>query len=98
MFVMAIIYKFTPKKNKNKPYSQHFIEKVSAKKVTEFLMAQDPHLPHKVAESMSIAIITSTHLQLLLDEHGIDVPSTVDNSFDEYYNLNYLDHGSETIH
>jgi hypothetical protein len=85
MQIMAIIYKFTPKKNKNKPYSQHFIEKVSAKKVTQFLMAQDP-------------IITSTHLQLLLDEHGLDVPRTVDNSFDEYHNLNYLDHGSETIH
>jgi hypothetical protein len=53
MQIMAIIYKFTPKKNKNKPYSQHFIEKVSAKKVTQFLMAQDPALPHKVAESMS---------------------------------------------
>lgn len=98
MFIMAIIYKFTPKKNNKKPYSQHFIETVSAKKVTEFLMAQDKALPKKVAESMSLAIITSTHLQLLLDEHGIDVPRTVDNSFDEYYNLNYLDHGSETIH
>ena len=96
MFIMAIIYKFVPKKRKKKdPYSQHFIQKVSAKKVTEFLMAQDPCLPKDIAESMSFAIITSTHLQLLLEEHGLSVPSK---EYDEYTHLNYLDHGSETIH
>jgi hypothetical protein len=41
---MAIIYKFTGKKNKQ-PYSETFINNVDAIKVADFLRAENPNLP-----------------------------------------------------
>ena len=95
MFIMAIIYKFVPKKRSKKTYSQHFIEKVSARKVSKYLLDQDANLTKDVADSMALAIISSTHLQLLLEEKGITVPH---DTLDEFAHIDFLDHGSETIH
>ena len=92
---MAIIYKFVTKKRRKKAYSQHFIEKVSARKVSKYLLEQDRNLTQDVADSMAIAIISSTHLQLLLEEKGITVPH---DTLDEFQHIDFLDHESETIH
>ena len=95
MFIMAIIYKFVPKKKSKKTYSQHFIEKVSARKVSKYLLEQNRNLTQDVADSMALAIISSTHLQLLLEEKGITVPH---DTLDEFQHIDFLDHESETIH
>ena len=93
---MAIIYKFTGKKNKQ-PYSETFINNVDAIKVADFLRAENPNLPDVILLSMAHAIIASTHLQLLLDEYGIVIPDSVYESLDDN-NVNYLDYGKETLH
>ncbi|MDA0764136.1 MAG: hypothetical protein O3A39_06845 [Proteobacteria bacterium] len=93
---MAIIYKFRNKKSK-KPYSDTFISEVDAVKVAEFLKAENPVLPTVILLSMANAIIASTHLQLLLEEHNIVVPETVYDSF-ENDEVTYLDCKSKTVH
>ena len=68
---------------------------MSARKVSKYLLDQDANLTKDVADSMALAIISSTHLQLLLEEKGITVPH---DTLDEFAHIDFLDHGSETIH
>ena len=93
---MAIIYKFN-NKNKKQPYSDTFLSEVKLDKVTSFLQAENPYLPISILKSMAKAIIASTHLQLLLDEHDIVIPNEVYDSF-ENNEINYLDYGTKTLH
>jgi hypothetical protein len=94
---MAIIYKFTGKSSKKDDYSDTFLKEVDLNKVTDFLRAENPNLPEKILVSMANAIVASTHLQLLLDEHGIVIPSSVYETFEDH-EINYLDYGSKTLH
>ena len=94
---MGKIYKFTGKIKKAKPYSHTFIRKVSKANVSAFLQMENPSIPTKVCDALADSLISSTHLQLLLDENNLNVPASVDNSFEDL-NSYYLDYGKKTLH
>ena len=71
------------------------IYKFVPKKTSKKAYSQDCNLTQDVADSMALAIISSTHLQLLLEEKGITVPH---DTLDDFDHIEFLDHGSETIH
>jgi len=77
---MAKIYKF-PKDNKL--YSKKFIRNINPDAIGDFIKKQNPHLSLRAADAMALAIIYSTHLQLVFDEEGSKVPVDIMQDFED---------------
>lgn len=94
---MAKIYHFKGKKNKKKPYSEEFMDKIDLRKIASFLQMENSDMPDKVADAIATSIVSSTYMQLVLDEFVYEMPESVENSFYND-NINYIHNEKETIH
>ena len=77
---MTITYK---SHNKNKKYSDHFLNSIDPNKIGNFIQAQNPGMSLRAADAMALALIYSTYLQLVFDEEGEDIPADVLREFEE---------------
>ena len=62
---MAKIFKFPFKKAR---YSESFLKKVDPNKIGAFISKEHPDLSIRAADALALAIIYSTHLQLVFEE------------------------------
>ncbi len=69
------IFKF-PKGGK--PYSGKFLDKVKPNAIGDFIKEKNPHLSLKAADALALAIIYSTHLQLVFEEEGNQIIPTME--------------------
>ena len=51
---------------------------------------QNPHLSLRAADALALAIIYSTHLQLVFEEEGKDIPIDVMQEFEENEHEQFL--------
>ena len=72
---MKNILKFPKKK---KPFSNKFLDEVSPNAIGDYIKEQNPHLSIKAADAMALAIIYSTHLQLVFEEEGNQIIPTME--------------------
>ena len=77
---MSIILKFPKTK---KLYSDKFLTGVKPNAIGDFIKKENPHLSIKAADSMALAIIYSTYLQLVFEEEGNHIVPSMD-EFDTY--------------
>jgi hypothetical protein len=82
---------------KKKPYSEHFIDTVDLRKISSFLQMENPDMPDRVADAIANSIVSSTFMQLVLDEFMYDMPKSVEDSFYND-NINYIHNEKETVH
>ena len=94
---MAKIYKF-PKENKL--YSKKFMKNINPNAIGDFIHKQNPHLSLRAADAMALAIIYSTHLKLVFEEEGSQIPIDVMEDFEENDHKSFLwnSHGPKTLH
>ena len=94
---MAKIYKFPKSK---KLYSQKFIQNINPNAIGDFIQKQNPHLSLRAADAMALAIIYSTHLKLVFEEEGSQIPIDVMEDFEENDHKSFLwnKHGPKTLH
>ncbi len=94
---MAKIYKFPKDK---KLYSQKFIQNINPNAIGDFIHKQNPHLSLRAADAMALAIIYSTHLKLVFEEEGSQIPIDVMEDFEENDHKSFLwnKHGPKTLH
>ena len=77
---MAKLYKI-PKKNND--YSKEFLKKVNPNAIGDFIKEKNPHISIRAADALALAIIYSTHFQLVFDEEGKNIPIDVMQEFEE---------------
>ncbi len=58
---------------KKKPFSDKFLNEVSPNAIGDYIKEKNPHLSIKAADAMALAIIYSTHLQLVFEEEGSEI-------------------------
>ena len=58
---------------KKKLFSNKFLDEVSPNAIGDYIKEQNPHLSIKAADAMALAIIYSTHLQLVFEEEGSEI-------------------------
>jgi len=93
---MAKLYKFP---NKNKKYSTEFMDKINPNAIGDFIKEHNPHLTLKAADALALAIIYSTHLQLVFEEEGKDIPINVMKEFETNSHEQFLwTDGKKTLH
>ena len=93
---MAKLYKFP---DKMKKYSKDFMDKINPNAIGDFIHKQNPDISLRAADALALAIIYSTHLQLVFEEEGKDIPFDVMQSFEENEHTNFLwAHGKKTLH
>ena len=93
---MAKLYKF-PKKNKD--YSKEFLKKVNPNAIGDFIKEKNPHISIRAADALALAIIYSTHLQLVFDEEGKNIPIDVMQEFEENSHEQFMwNYGKKTLH
>jgi len=93
---MAKLYKFP---DKMKKYSKDFMDKINPNAIGDFIHKHNPHISLRAADALALAIIYSTHLQLVFEEEGKDIPFDVMQSFEENEHANFLwTHGKKTLH
>ena len=93
---MAKLYKFP---DKIKKYSKDFMDKINPNAIGDFIQKQNPHLTLRASDALALAIIYSTHLQLVFEEEGNDIPFDVMQSFEKNEHANFLwAHGKKTLH
>tara|TARA_B100000029_G_C17215532_1_gene829740 strand:- start:176 stop:457 length:282 start_codon:yes stop_codon:yes gene_type:complete len=77
---MAKIFKFPKSKEL---YSQKFIKNINPNAIGDFIHKQHPDISIRAADAMALAIIYSTHLQLVFEEEGSAIPIDIMNKFEE---------------
>ena len=94
---MAKIYKFPKGK---KLYSQRFIQNINPNAIGDFIHKQHPELSLRAADAMALAIIYSTHLKLVFEEEGSQIPIDVMEDFEENDHKSFLwnNYGPKTLH
>ncbi len=94
---MAKIYKFPKDKEL---YSKKFIQNINPNAIGDFIHKQNPHLSLRAADAMALAIIYSTHLKLVFEEEGSQIPIDVMEDFEENDHKSFLwnKHGPKTLH
>ena len=94
---MAKIYKF-PKENEL--YSKKFMKNINPNAIGDFIHKQNPHLSLRAADAMALAIIYSTHLKLVFEEEGSQIPIDVMEDFEENDHKSFLwnNYGPKTLH
>ena len=94
---MAKIYKFPKDK---KLYSKKFIQNINPNAIGYFIQKQNPHLSLRAADAMALAIIYSTHLKLVFEEEGSQIPIDVMEDFEENDHKSFLwnNYGPKTLH
>lgn len=90
---MAIIYKFKGKAKQKK--SDNFIKQVDPTQVSVYLQSTNPDMPKPVADALSMAIITTTHLDLVLAEHDLELLRTFTDAYNTFQDIDY---GQKTLH
>ena len=76
---MAKLYKFP---NKHKKYSKEFLKKIDPNAIGDFIKEKNPHISIRAADALALAIIYSTHLQLVFEEEGSPIPIDVMQEFE----------------
>ena len=71
---MAVIFKFP---GKRKQYSEEFLKSIDPNKIGDFIQAQNPGMSLRAADSMALAVIYSTYLQIVFEEEGEVVPTDI---------------------
>jgi hypothetical protein len=94
---MAKIYKFPDSK---KLYSKKFIQNINPDAIGNFIHHENPHLSLRAADAMALAIIYSTHLRLVFEEEGSQIPIDIMKDFEENEHKSFLwcSHDPKTLH
>ena len=79
---MAKLYKFPNKSNKSKKYSKEFLKKIDPNAIGDFIKEKNPQISIRAADALALAIIYSTHLQLVFEEEGSPIPIDVMQEFE----------------
>ena len=77
---MKNILKFPKKK---RLFSNKFLNEVSPNAIGDYIKEKNPHLSIKAADAMALAIIYSTHLQLVFEEEGNQIDPSME-ELDKY--------------
>ena len=73
--------------------------KIYPNAIGDFIHKQNPDISLRAADALALAIIYSTHLQLVFEEEGKDIPFDVMQSFEENEHAKFLwAHGKKTLH
>jgi len=84
---MAKLYKFP---DKHKKYSKEFLKKIDPNAIGDFIKEKNPHISIRAADALALAIIYSTHLQLVFEEEGSIIPIDVMKEFEENSHEQFL--------
>ena len=95
---MNKLLKFPKKSKKN--YSETFLDNVKPEAIGDFIKRQNPDMCIRAADTMALAIIYSTYLQLVFDEEGHNVPDNIMDALEENDRSTFIwaANGKETLH